>query len=395
MTIEPDRNGAMEGARTILFVDDEPKACKWFFRLFSNEFSILTAASADEALGILGARASEIAVLVTDYRMPVRNGLALLEAAQQGHRHVVRLLATAYAEKDVAVAAINQGRVMQILEKPFEEMQVREALREAVGAYAKSAREHALLEGRAAAMRETLGFLAHELNTPLATALGYLDALKNRFIAVDSGAIEGVAQIAEKRAGDTLAMVDAAGRRTAYAMSLVSTFVQSARDAYPGSSPAPTQASKLVNALLQEYPFESDERSWISTDLSLDFQLPGQPDLLYLVLCTLTKNALFALRGVRCLRDPLLRITLGRVPGQDLSTLCFADNGPGMAPAILERVTHEPVTTRAEQGGSGMGLLFCRRVVQSMGGAIEVDSGAGRGARITLTFNPDHSMGKN
>ncbi len=393
MTIDSIRNAVMENARSILFVDDEPQACKWFSRLFSDEFSIVTAGSADEALGVLGARHSEIAVLVTDYRMPLRNGLALLEAAQIGHRHVVRLLATAYADKDVAVAAINQGRVMQILEKPFDEMQVRSALREAVEAYSKHAREHALLEGRAAAMRETLGFLAHELNTPLATALGYLDALKTRFIAVEPNSLAGVAQIAEQRAGDTLAMVDAAGRRTAYAMSLVSTFVQSARDAYPGSSPAPIQASKLVNALLQEYPFENDERSWVSTDLSFDFELPGQPDLLYLVLCTLTKNALFALRGVP---DPALRITLGGVTGQGgLTTLCFTDNGPGIAPAILERLTHEPVTTRAEQGGSGMGLLFCRRVVQSMGGAIAVDSEAGCGARITLTFKPDHSTEKN
>ncbi|UUZ77848.1 response regulator [Polaromonas sp. P1(28)-13] len=71
-------------------------------------------------------------MLVTDYRMPVRNGLDLLYAAQRDHRHVVRLLATAYAEKDVAVAAINQGRVLQILEKPFDESQVREVLHEAL-----------------------------------------------------------------------------------------------------------------------------------------------------------------------------------------------------------------------------------------------------------------------
>lgn len=382
-----------QDAYTVLFVDDEPQTCKWFTRLFSNEFSIITACSVDEALQALRERGPEIAVLVTDYRMPVRNGLDLLYAAQRDHRHVVRLLATAYAEKDVAVAAINQGRVLQILEKPFDELQVREVLREALETFRQREREHSLIDGRAAAMRETLGFLAHELNTPLATVLGYMDALKSRYRAPDPDAPPGLAGMAERRPGDTLTMIEAAERRTLYALSLVATFVQSARDAYPGAAPAPLQASRLVSALLDEYPFENDERAWVSCDLRADFELPGQRDLLYLVLCTLTKNALFALRGGP---QPSLHIALEHIKGAQedarQAAICFTDNGPGIAPEILARLTREPVTTRAAQGGSGMGLLFCRRVVQSMGGLIEVRSELGRGASVTLLFKPDENL---
>ena len=387
-------------AHTILFVDDEPHACKWFARLFADEFSIITAGGADEALQLLRERAPAIAVLITDYRMPMKNGLQLLRAAQSEHRHVVRLLATAYAEKDIAMAAINQGRVLQILEKPFDEAQVRSVLREALDMYAQREREQALSASRAAAMRETLGFLAHELNTPLATVLGYMDALKGRYLPPAADAPPGVAGMAEKRPGDTLTIIEAAERRTAYAMSLVATFVQSARDAYPGSAPAKLQASQLVSTLLNDYPFENDERAWVSCDLRGDFELPGQRDLLYLVLCTLTKNAMLALRGGA---QPRLHITLESVAAdapagvQNLqnvdigatSAIRFTDNGPGIAPEILSRLTHEPVTTRAHQGGSGMGLLFCRRVVQSMGGQIEVRSGPGAGASVTLLFKPE------
>jgi two-component system response regulator PhcR len=382
-----------QDACAILFVDDEPQTCKWFARLFSDEFSILTAGGVDEALQTLRERGPAIAVLVTDYRMPGRDGLALLCAAQREHRHVVRLLATAYAEKDVAIAAINQGRVQRILEKPFDDTQVREALREALETYREREREHSLVEGRAAAMRETLGFLAHELNTPLATVLGYMEALKDRHRIPGPDAPPGVAQIAENRPGDTLTMIEAAERRALYALSLVATFVQSARDAYPGAAPAPLRASRLVKALLDEYPFEDDERAWVSADLRADFELPGQRDLLYLVLCSLTKNALLALRGGP---QPSLHITLERsVSAQDgtpQTAIRFTDNGPGIAPEILARLTREPVTTRAAQGGSGMGLLFCRRVVQSMGGLIEVRSELGRGTNVTLLFKPDANL---
>ena len=380
-------------AHTILFVDDEAQACKWFARLFADEFSIITAAGVDEALQLLRERAPDIAVLITDYRMPMKNGLQLLRVAQSEHRHVVRLLATAYAEKDIAMAAINQGRVLQILEKPFDEAQVRSVLREALDMYAQREREQAMSASRAAAMRETLGFLAHELNTPLATVLGYMDALKGRYVPPAADAPAGVAGMAEKRPGDTLTIIEAAERRTAYAMSLVATFVQSARDAYPGSAPAKLTASQLVSTLLNDYPFENDERAWVSCDLRGDFELPGQRDLLYLVLCTLTKNAILALRGGA---QPQLYITLetaaDALAGGHNAAIRFTDNGPGIAPDILSRLTHEPVTTRAHQGGSGMGLLFCRRVVQSMGGQIEVRSGPGPGASVTLLFKPDQNL---
>ena len=317
----------------------------------------------------------------------------LLLAAQREHRQVVRLLATAYAEKDVAVAAINQGRVQCILEKPFDEAQVRAALCEALETYRQRERDHALIEGRAAAMRETLGFLAHELNTPLVTVRGYMDELKARYRGPVEGASPRVALIAENRPGDALKMIEAAERRALYAQSLVATFVQSARNAYPGAAAVPLWASRLVNTLLDEYPFEGDERAWVSADLQADFELPGQPDLLYLVLCTLTKNALIALRGCP---QPGLRITLessaGAPGGEPQSAIRFTDNGPGIAPGILARLTHEPVTTRAAQGGSGMGLLFCRRVVQSMSGMIEVSSEPGRGTSVTLLFKPDENL---
>ena len=386
----------------ILFVDDEPHACKWFSRLFADEFSIITAGGADEALQLLRERGPAIAVLITDYRMPVKNGLQLLLAAQNEHRHIVRLLATAYAEKDIAVAAINQGRVLQILEKPFDEAQVRSVLREALDIYVQREREQVVSASRAAAMRETLGFLAHELNTPLATVLGYMDALKGRYLPPGPDAPAGKAGMAEKRPGDTLTIIEAAERRTAYAMSLVATFVQSARDAYPGSAPAKLQASQLVNTLLNDYPFENNERSWVTCDLRGDFELPGQRDLLYLVLCTLTKNAMLALRGGD---QPQLHITLEAITDssagvhsvhnvnmEPLPAICFTDNGPGIAPEILSRLTHEPVTTRAHQGGSGMGLMFCRRVLQSMGGQIEVRSGPGTGASVTLLFKPEQNL---
>jgi two-component system, response regulator PhcR len=381
----PDLSGE---APSVLFVDDEQTSRKWFAREFGDEFRVVTAGGAQEALDILGARSAEFGVLVTDYRMPERDGMKLLRAVQRDFRHVIRLLATAYAEKDVAIAAVNQGKVLRILEKPLDGDATREALREALAVYRAQALERVVNEGRVAALREALGFLAHELNTPLATVRGYVSTVGSRYIPPEPGAPEGIAQFREEHPGELVTALERAERRALYCQSLVSTFVQSARDAYPDAVPQSISASSLVEALLDEFPFEEPERGCVTLDVRHDFRLPGRRDLLYLVLCTLAKNALLALRGQPDARLWVEVDSSPEAPQGRRAWIRVRDNGPGIAPEVLAKLTREPVTTRAASGGSGMGLMFCQRVMQAIGGQIEVHSTVGEGTLVTLYFQP-------
>jgi two-component system response regulator PhcR len=375
-------------APAVLFVDDEPTSRKWFAREFGDEFRVQTAGGAEEALSILRERSQEFGVLVTDYRMPERDGMKLLRAVQRDYRHVIRLLATAYAEKDVAIAAVNQGKVLRILEKPLDGEATREALREALQLYRTQALERVVNEGRVAALREALGFLAHELNTPLATVRGYVASVAARHIPAEEGAEPGVARFSEDHPGELVTALERAERRALYCQSLVSTFVQSARDAYPDAMPQSISASSLAEALLDEFPFEENERGTVTMEVRHDFRLPGRRDLLYLVLCTLTKNALIALRG-RPDRHLWLEVDCDTTaPAGKRCWIRVRDNGPGIPPEVLAKLTREPVTTRSAIGGSGMGLMFCQRVMQTINGSIEVQSTVGEGASVTLFFQP-------
>jgi len=385
---EPDLTPETPLAHAVLLVDDEPQTRKWFARLYGEEFVVLTAGGVDEALALLTQRGHEVAVLLTDYRMPGRDGVALLAEVQQRYGHVARLLVSAYTDKDVAIAAVNQGHVEQILEKPLDPERTRQMLREVLAGSVRAARERALLDRRAEALRETLGFLAHEVSTPLATVSGYLTAMRERHqtAPADDGA---VAHLTQRRPGEVLHMIDAAQRRADYAQSLVSTFVQSARDAYQAGAPVSLMASELVGAVREEYPFDAGEAQWLVCDASADFSLPGRRDLLYLVLCTLVKNALLALRTCPP-ASPRVGIRLTRaapapgLPGQP--TIEVSDNGPGIPPEVLPRLLHEPLTTRAATGGSGMGLLFCHRVMSTLGGSVALSSTPGEGATVRLYF---------
>jgi two-component system response regulator PhcR len=378
MSDRPASEAHAQGAHAILVVDDEPHACKWFARLYGDEFVVLTAGGVSDALDLLAQRGQDVAVLLTDFSMPERNGVDLLSEVRVLHPHIYRLLVSAYADKDVAMSAVNQGQVEKILEKPLDETLTRQTLRHALTTSRERARDQALLARRAATLRETLGFLAHEVTSPLATVSGYLSAMRNLQ--------EESALCSDDK---LLAMINAAQRRTDYAQSLVSTFVQSARDASRGQTSARLFASDLVQAVRTEYPFDPSETDWLACDLMADFEVPGRRDLLYLVLCTLIKNALIALRSAPP-AEPMVWVRLLRVapaPGLgEQPAIEVVDNGPGIPAHLLPRLMREPVTTRAESGGSGMGLLFCHRVMISLGGSVSVASAPAEGTTIRLHF---------
>lgn len=369
-------------AHTVLLVDDEPQALKWFARQYGDEFEVLTAAGAAQALDLLATHGPAVAVLLTDYRMPSHDGVALLAEVRSRHPMVSRLLMSAYADKQVAMDAVNQGQVEQILEKPLDEALTRQALRAAREACQRRWRDHMLLQRRDDTVRETLGFLAHELGTPLATVSGYLHAMQDRQQEPACGQPE-LACLGERRPGEFATMLDAALRRADYAQSLVSTFVHTARDAYRADGSGTQRASDLVRSVCEGYPFDEGEAGWVHCAVAQDFVLPGQRDLVYLVLCTLVKNALLALRAAPP-AQPRIRIEVQAGAESDIIRVC--DNGPGVPAPVLARLTREPVTTREGRGGSGMGLILSQRVMDSLGGRVEVRSAPGDGTAVSLYF---------
>lgn len=104
----------------ILYVDDEQKALKYFKKILSDDFSILTCENVSDAKNILDDNSNKIAVLLTDQRMPDERGTDLLNYSRQHHPHIIRLLTTAYSDLDDAIEAVNNGEILRYLTKPWD-----------------------------------------------------------------------------------------------------------------------------------------------------------------------------------------------------------------------------------------------------------------------------------
>jgi signal transduction histidine kinase len=103
------------------------------------------------------------------------------------------------------------------------------------------------------------------------------------------------------------------------------------------------------------------------------------PDQVRQLVLNLGRNAVAAVaEGGR------VDVTVGRAG--NAVTLVVADDGEGIAPGVLERVFDPLFTTRADRGGTGLGLAVVRGIVLDHGGRVDVESTLGEGARFTVVL---------
>jgi two-component system, probable response regulator PhcQ len=117
---------------TILYVDDEPLALKYFARLISPMYPVITALSVPDGIKLLESHGDEVAVLLSDQRMPGIKGYELLTHAKAHYPHILRILTTAYSNREDTIAAINEGGVYRYIQKPWDLMTLREEMKLAV-----------------------------------------------------------------------------------------------------------------------------------------------------------------------------------------------------------------------------------------------------------------------
>jgi FixJ family two-component response regulator len=151
----------------VLLVDDEPAVLAGLARILRGRYAVLTAESAAAGLDLLAAPDAEVAVVVSDMRMPRMDGAAFLARARHVSPRTVRLVLTGYAELGAAIAAVNDGQIFRFLTKPCPAPRLVAAVDDAVAQYRLLEAERELLEhtlrGSVAALTEVLA-----LTSPLA-----------------------------------------------------------------------------------------------------------------------------------------------------------------------------------------------------------------------------------
>ncbi|GAB6063850.1 two-component system sensor histidine kinase NtrB [Deferrisoma palaeochoriense] len=201
--------------------------------------------------------------------------------------------------------------------------------------------------------------LAHEFKNLLMTIQGNAELLELHGAEGESGAkrLERIVSACQ-RASDLAHRVLAFGRgtppqrQTVGLGSLAHRVAELARPALP----------KGVDLRLTEAPGPTVE---------------ADPSGLEQVLLNLLLNAGEAAGGAGT-----IEVRVGEAQGE--AWIEVADDGPGMAPEVAERVFEPFFTTKGEGKGTGLGLAVVYGIVRDHGGAIELDTAPGRGARFRV-----------
>ena len=118
----------------VLFVDDQPEIIDLLKRQVGNTYDCVYADSGAAALALLD-REGPFAAIVADYSMPNMDGITLLAEIRKRAPDSVPIMLTAFADIDVAVAALHQGNIFRFLRKPWERTELDRALSNALDHY--------------------------------------------------------------------------------------------------------------------------------------------------------------------------------------------------------------------------------------------------------------------
>lgn len=118
----------------MLVVDDEPDNLDLLYRTFRREFKVLRSESGIEALNVLAAE-GEVAVIISDQRMPEMKGTEFLSKTVPQFPDTMRIILTGFTDVEDLVDAINSGQVYKYITKPWDPNELKAVVQRAVETY--------------------------------------------------------------------------------------------------------------------------------------------------------------------------------------------------------------------------------------------------------------------
>jgi two-component system, probable response regulator PhcQ len=373
---------------TVLYVDDEEMALKYFARAFEKRFPILTALNGADGYRLLEKNRERIGLVITDQRMPGEKGVQFLERARQLHPRAIRILTTAYSDLNVAVEAVNSGAIYKYVTKPWDIPQLEVTLQRAVEFFLVQRERDLLLKEKLSVLQRmmitdrvlTLGILAgrlgHYLRNSLVAVQTFIDLAPEKLLEEKISAEQirnpsfwkefyEQAQIQMRRITELLTdLVSASQSGTPPRLEKVDVKQTVLRSLQRFNASPLRHGITFVDQIPEGLPLLSVER--------------GQLERLFELLI---KDEVMSLPAGS-------HVFLSATPRTETQEVAIEirDDGPGLPNEAFLSV-FDPFFFRNNNSQEfGINLMACYFIVYHHGGKIEVQNQQGQGVTFTLTF---------
>lgn len=372
--------------RKVLVVDDEPDVLRSVYDLLHINYEVVTCQRASEALDHLKA-VTDVAVILSDQRMPGMTGIELLQQARLIRPETTRLLFTAYADIHAVIDAINHGHVFRYITKPWGAEELESVIRQAVERHDMIIEKNQLLaelqtaNAKLAEANRLKGIFlevaSHELNTPVTVVLGLTDLWK---LSLTNDATGPERQWVER--------INAAARRLAKTVQRMFKLVEN-REFGQTLNLETVELEPLVREAIEELtPYLEARKQRVEVEIEPQFgSIDADSSKIMDILINLLANA------IKFTPDSgTIRVQAQSLEGNpEWVRVVIKDEGVGVHPSE-QQYLFEPFFTGFDtlhhssgdyqfgKRGIGLGLCLVKTLVELHGGRVEVQSTPDRGS---------------
>ena len=328
---------------------------------------------------------------MTDQRMPGEKGVWLLEKARQLRPRIIRILATAYADMDAAIAAVNTGAIYKYVTKPWDPPQLENTLKRGLEFFMVQRERDQLLKEKMSVLHNMM--IADRIVSLGLLAAGLSHHIRNSLVAVKTFLDLAPAKMEEEKMDlEGLRNPDFWKEYYQNVQGQIEKINNMLKDLWTASEKPAFEFARSVH--LHEVVADDARRGsrtaspprrsrWKTTFpppcRSLNVDKPKFCRLFELLL----KDEIASLpAGSRVtLSATLLN---GARPDRQEIQVQVSDNGPGLPKEAL-RLVFDPFVVRSDSPMEyGIHLMACYFIVHHHGGRIDARSEEGQGTTFTL-----------
>lgn len=358
----------MSGKIKVLYIDDEVNNLHSFRAAFRHDYQVYTANSSEEATVQLNAN-PEIAVIISDQRMPNMTGVEFFEEIRASHPAPVRMLITGYTDVEAVIDAINRGQIFRYIKKPWSEIDIKSAIEEGYSYYLTSS----LLTEKNKELQKAYNELdkfaysvTHDLRSPILSVLGAINIAKQ---TDDVSEIKEMVGLMEK------------------AMQKLDDFIHNIHDYYNmrrGELEIRDVNFDNLATQLQDMFELTSKTNKVEFVINKDVQSAFRSDetSLLIILNNLLSNAFkYQKKNV-----PHKFVHVDIKVNDNKAVITVTDNGIGIHENYLDHIFDMFYRATSEEFGSGFGLYNVKDALSRLNGDIKVSSKKDEGTSFTVTI---------
>ncbi len=348
----------------VLYVDDETNNLLAFQAGFRRYYEIYTASNVAEGLGILND--NDIQIIIADQRMPKTTGVEFFGIVRKVHPDPMRILLTGYSDIEAIVDAINTGEVFRYVKKPWDELELKNAIKNAFEVYSTRKELKNKVHELERANDELNRFVystSHDLRSPLANILGIVNLARLQQPLDDPNNYYGMIESCVNK---------------------MDVFIHKIIEYYKGIRVGNVLEVIDFNILLSDSISLCNMQNpqiKFHVDVKQDIEFRSDGFRLSLILNNLISNAVKYQREDEAYPKVEINVTVT----EQEAMLIIEDNGVGIIDNHLNKIFQIFFRSTDFRNGLGIGLYIVKEALTRIGGEITVHSDYGRGTRFTLT----------